>query len=243
MWTSAELKYRAKGAFYKNYWNCVLIALVMTFFAGVASETVVNFAQDQGYYFQMNSWMGSFGFRTYRPLFGMFGLKLLAGMVTIVFLFVKIFIGNPLYVSGSRFFIQNQTMNPSVATLTYGFKSNGYTNVVLIMFLRNLFTSLWSLLFVIPGIIKHYEYLMIPYILAENPQMDQKEAFLISKRMMNGQKMNAFILDLSFIGWKIVSVVTFRLGGVFFVNPYYQATFAELYSVNRSRAYQEGYIR
>ena len=73
--------------------------------------------------------------------------------------------------------------------------------------------------------------------------MDNKEAFAISKRMMMGQKMNAFVLDLSFIGWHFVSALTFGLAGIFFVRPYYQATFAELYSVNRTRAYQEGYIR
>ena len=80
-------------------------------------------------------------------------------------------------------------------------------NVVLVMFLKNLFTSLWTLLFVIPGIVKHYEYLMIPYILAENPGMDRKEAFQISKRMMDGQKMETFILDLSFIGWILLSAI------------------------------------
>ena len=67
------------------------------------------------------------------------------------------------------------------------FRSGHYVNIVLTMFLRELFTSLWTLLLVIPGIVKHYEYLMIPYILAENPGMDRKEAFQISKRMMDGQ--------------------------------------------------------
>ncbi len=93
-------------------------------------------------------------------------------------------------------------------------------NVVLVMFLKNLFTSLWTLLFVIPGIVKHYEYLMIPYILAENPGMDRKEAFQISKRMMDGQKMETFILDLSFIGWILLSAITCGIVGIFYVNPY-----------------------
>ena len=57
---------------------------------------------------------------------------------------------------------------------------------------------------VVPGIIKHYEYRMIPYILAENPTMPREEAFQISRRMMMGQKMDVFVLDLSFIGWFIL---------------------------------------
>ena len=111
-------------------------------------------------------------------------------------------------VGGKRFFVLNKTENPTVGTIFDAFRSGHYVNVVLVMFLKNLFTSLWTLLFVIPGIVKHYEYLMIPYILAENPGMDRKEAFQISKRMMDGQKMETFILDLSFIGWILLSAIT-----------------------------------
>ena len=82
-----------------------------------------------------------------------------------------------------------------------GFRSGHYGNIVLTMFLRDLYIVLWTLLFIVPGIVKSYEYMMVPYILAENPGMDQKEVFQISREMMNGQKWNAFVLDLSFIGW------------------------------------------
>ena len=100
-----------------------------------------------------------------------------------------------------------------------------------------------DILLVIPGIVKHYEYLMIPYILAENPGMDRKEAFQISKRMTDGQKMETFILDLSFLGWDILTVITCRMVGIFYASPYKQATFAELYAFNKAKAYEEGYIR
>ncbi len=84
---------------------------------------------------------------------------------------------------------------------------------------------------------------MVPYILAENPGMDRKEAFLISKQMMEGQKWEAFVLDLSFIGWNILSVFTCGILSVLYVEPYYQATIAEMYSFNKMRAYQQGFIR
>ena len=128
-------------------------------------------------------------------------------------------------------------------TLLDGFRSGHYVNIVLTMFLRDLFTALWSLLLVVPGIVKHYEYLMVPYIIAENPAMDYKEAFQISKQMMDGEKMEAFIMDLSFLGWYLLSAVTCGLLAIFYVNPYVQASFAEMYTFNKQKAYQEGYIR
>ena len=73
--------------------------------------------------------------------------------------------------------------------------------------------------------------------------MPREEAFLISKKMMMGQKWEAFVLELSFVGWIILSVITCGIVGVFYVEPYRQATFAELYSYNRAVAYQNGYIR
>ena len=84
---------------------------------------------------------------------------------------------------------------------------------------------------------------MIPYILAENPRISRKRAFEISKNMMDGEKWNAFVLDLSFIGWILLSAITCGIVGIFYVNPYREATFAELYAFNKAKAYEEGYIR
>lgn len=121
--------------------------------------------------------------------------------------------------------------------------SGHYGNVVKTMFFYDLYIALWSLLLVVPGIIKSYEYRMVPYILAENPGMDSKQVFEISKRMMNGQKMETFILDLSFIGWTLVAGITCGIAGVFYVAPYVNATNTELYAFNKVQAYNEGYIR
>ena len=65
-------------------------------------------------------------------------------------------------------------------------------NIVEIMFLKSLYTFLWTLLLIVPGIIKSYEYRMVPYILSENPAIDSKRAFELSKRMMDGQKIMHF---------------------------------------------------
>ena len=70
---------------------------------------------------------------------------------------------------------------------------------------------------------------MIPYILAENPTIKRKDAFLLSKKMMKGNKWRTFILDMSFFGWNFLSVLTFGLLSILYVNPYNAATIAELY--------------
>lgn len=123
------------------------------------------------------------------------------------------------------------------------FNSEHYGNIVKIMFLEFLYMYLWSLLFIIPGIVKFYEYRMIPYILAENPGMNSREVFEVSKRMMNGKKWEMFVLDLSFIGWAILEIITCGIVAVFYVMPYKNATDAEVYAFNKAQAYTEGYIR
>ena len=97
------------------------------------------------------------------------------------------------------------------------------------LFFKDLYTFLWSLLFVIPGIIKAYEYRMMPFLIAENPDMTTQEAFDKSKEMMMGNKWDAFVYDLSFLGWFILNALTCGILGLFYVNPYYYAADANLY--------------
>ena len=234
MWNRAELKMRGNMAFKKNYVSAVVVALLMGIFGTVSGESSARRVSENSDIYSGN--LFNVGMIT----------GLLAGIATVVILIVlvaKVFVGNLLKMGGYRFFILNQTAQPGIGTLLDGFRSGHYGNIVLTMFLRDLFTALWSLLLVVPGIVKHYEYLMVPYIIAENPAMDYKEAFQISKQMMDGEKMEAFIMDLSFLGWYLLSAVTCGLLAIFYVNPYVQASFAEMYTFNKQKAYQEGYIR
>ena len=221
-------------AFKKNYVSAVVVALLMGIFGTVSGESSARRVSENSDIYSGN--LFNVGMIT----------GLLAGIATVVILIVlvaKVFVGKLLKMGGYRFFILNQTAQPGIGTLLDGFRSGHYVNIVLTMFLRDLFTTLWSLLLVVPGIVKHYEYLMVPYIIAENPAMDYKEAFQISKQMMDGEKMEAFIMDLSFLGWYLLSAVTCGLLAIFYVNPYVQASFAEMYTFNKQKAYQEGYIR
>lgn len=151
-----------------------------------------------------------------------------AAMAIAIAVVLNAFIFNPLLVGIRRFFMTNLDTEAEAKQIAYGFDNN-YKNTVKTMFFRDLYTFLWSLLFVIPGIVKAYQYRMIPYLLAENPNLTKDEAFAISKQMMNGQKWNAFVLDLSFIGWRILGVITFGIVNIFYVDPYKNMTDAALY--------------
>ncbi len=95
-------------------------------------------------------------------------------------------------------------------------------------FLRGLYVFLWSLLFIIPGIVKSFSYAMTPFILAEHPELSANEAITRSREMMDGHKGELFILRLTFIGWDILAGLTLNLGYLL-LNPYCNAADAAFY--------------
>ncbi len=141
---------------------------------------------------------------------------------------IRAFLFNPLETGCKAFFRNNLDEPASISYLGFSFDSN-YMNIVKTMFFRDLYTILWSLLFIIPGIIKRYEYAMIPYILSENPDISTEEAFAESRELMNGNKWNLFVLQLSFLGWHVLSIFTLGLLEVFFTQPYLASTEAAFY--------------
>ena len=97
------------------------------------------------------------------------------------------------------------------------------------LFLVGLFTFLWSLLFVIPGIIKSFSYSQTMMIVAENKGIGAREAINRSKAMMDGRKMDYFVLGLSFIGWGLLCCITLGIAYIW-VGPYMQATMVNFYN-------------
>ena len=106
--------------------------------------------------------------------------------------------------------------------------TTGYWHKVWGMFLMNLFIALWSLLFIIPGIVKAFSYAMTPYILEEHPELSANEAIDHSRAMMKGHKFDLFWLYLSFIGWAILCIPTLGIGLLWLV-PYMQTAQASFY--------------
>lgn len=96
------------------------------------------------------------------------------------------------------------------------------------MFLQGLFIFLWSLLLVIPGIIKSFSYALTPYILADNPELSANEAINLSQKMMKGHKFDCFWLCISFIGWILLGLLTLCIG-YFWMMPYMYTSLAAFY--------------
>ena len=234
VWYCRDLKYRAKQAFRKNYWAAVVVSLILAVAVGIGSggggsSSVANTVTHTEVYdgtlrFSMNS---AAPFVWLLSAFALGALLILGS----IFILLKIFVGNVLEVGARGFYIENLYSAPSVGKILAPFRSGQYWNIVKIMFFRDLFIFLWTLLFVIPGIVKSYEYKMIPYLLAENPGMSKQEAFDRTREMMYGQKGNAFVLDLSFLPWLFLNAFTFNILGILYLQPYMDATQAELYDV------------
>ena len=108
-------------------------------------------------------------------------------------------------------------------------------DIIKAMLYKGVLNFLWYLLLIIPGIVKSYAYMMVPYILAENPNIGYKRALELSDQMTYGHKLNIFVLRLSFFGWYFLGVMCCCVG-VIFVVPYENATMAELYLVLKGQA-------
>ncbi len=122
-----------------------------------------------------------------------------------------------------------QPMN--VGDLFKGF-SDKFGDCLLIGLLTSIYTFLWSLLFVIPGIVKAYSYRMAYYIKLDHPEYSATQCITESRMMMQGHKGDLFVLDLSFIGWYILGGMCFGIG-ILWVAPYHQAAVAQFYdSIN-----------
>ena len=234
MWTRSELKERAKVAFKRNYWKCVLVALILALLVGGGAGSSIrrndssqDLTAEQRQMVEDLSDLGDSG------LVGAVldvvekvsitqnkYVTISLGGLGLVGLVLGLLVFNPLIVGCYRFFLKNSWSNAELNELGAGFKDN-WGNVILVMFLKNLF--------IVPGIIKMYSYRLVPYILKEHPELSGTQAITLSRKMMNGHKADAFVLDLSFLGWILLSALTCGILHIFYVGPYIQATDAELY--------------
>lgn len=239
MWTSAELKERAKVALTGTYWKAFAVSLILTFLSGGTSGSVTNRLGSNSRY--TTDGFGEFGRFDSGALVGFVAIFLVILLVVIVFATAfQVFVSNPIQVGARKYFVEaaeavNNKEQARFNLLGFAFKGEHYLDIIKTMFITYLTIFLWSLLLIIPGIIKGYSYKMVPYILADNPHIGVKRAMELSNNMTYGEKMDMFILDLSFIGWYLLGLLLCGIG-MWFVNPYYNATQAELYRVLREGA-------
>lgn len=242
MWTRRDLKAEAKEFLKRNYWKAFAVCLIVSLLtggSGRSSRETDYMSPDFGEYnFEINFGPGN-EFGTMIEGIGLdnpFQIAVGATAFALFILFsivVAIIIGNALQVGEKRFFIRGFKGEASVGTLFSTLRKGEWIPIATKMFLMDLFIFLWGLLLIIPGIIKYYQYRMIPYILAEDPELTFTDAKELSTMMTNGQKGEIFILDLSFIGWYLLGSLFFGIGGIF-VKPYHEATVAKLYQHYRS---------
>lgn len=254
MWDRSIIKSNAKlalkGRYGIAYGVCVVAALLAGAFGILTAPVTAN----------------------YRSLIADYENNLTAilaqsGMVNLVSAgsgLFAIFVGIPLTVGVARFFLQNRYGRTDFQLLFSGFRLN-YLGCVGALFVTYLFIGLWSLLLLIPGIVKALEYSMVQFILADNPGIPGSRARELSRTLTRGEKGNIFVFLLSFLGWLILATIPAGavmliltplgssgivealrsialIAGVALVSPYLSASFAELYIFLRDRAVQSGQI-
>ena len=259
MWTRKELKNKAKETLRLNYWKTVLIALIFTIVCsgagafGAASgsgnvnvrtnvdASVTTTSDDALTEEEFDEMLDESENDSIVELphfavdltpgekLAIFGVLATTFVVLLALgLTLAAFLANPVEVGTARFFTRNLNQKAEVKEIAFGFDNN-YRETVKTMILRDLYTILWGMLLIVPGVIKAYEYRMIPYLLADDPTMTKSQAFAQSKRMMDGNKWRAFVLDLSFIGWYLLAIPTLGLVNIFYASPYKKMTDAALY--------------
>lgn len=232
MWSRAELKEKAKAVLRTNYWEAFGVSIVIALAGGNGGGSGGGGGNSGRSGFSSDSF-SSIGAEWIAII-----LMIVLGAIAIA-LAIRIFAGYPLEVGGRRYFVKSAQYEDNKGCFRFAFHKDNYWEVVKTMLRKGVQNFLWYLLLIIPGCIKYYAYSMVPYILADNPNIGSEKAIKLSNEMTNGHKMNMFILDLSFIGWYLLGFLACCVG-MLFVMPYENATKAELYLVLRKNALESG---
>lgn len=259
MWTRKELKAWAKEALQRNYWKIVLVAFLSLLFCGglsagtgwskgaasddanteivtedtgtaaeLADADTVDGTDAANHTEEQDDSPNSVIVREKAQMVGVV-LFILIALVALVFLYVlQVLLVFPFHVGVCRFMTKSIDGRANVKEIAYGF-DHSYKNVIKTMFHYDIRVALWYLLFIIPGICKQYQYRLVPYILAEHPDMPYREVLKRSAALMCGHKWKALLLDLSFIPWHILGLITCGIVEIFYTAPYQALTSAALY--------------
>lgn len=242
MWTRQLLKKNAKEAFRRNYWTCVLVSFIAVVLSGgftIANTSTFEMEDTQEY-----SLESIIAYLEQIPDYVWTILSLVLMISLVIGICVSLFVTNVVQVGCNRYFLENREHKTPVGQMFYGFQGGRYSSTVWIMFLKNLYIWAWSLLLIVPGIVKSYSYMLVPYIWAENTNLDRKRVFQLSRQMMRGYKWEAFKLEMSFLGWIFLSLFTpMGLLSILYVNPYVHATYAEFYSAIKAQARMQGIVQ
>lgn len=245
MWERRELKQYAKDFLRKHYWKAFLVCLIVTLLnnsggSSTSGNELLNKESPMvGIEVEAPSRNGNPIVKFVTDMSGLPLAFIISGILPIIIIIsivLMITVGFALEVGQSRFFLDGFKGDVRIGKLFSTFNSLEYLPIVKTQILRNIYIFLWTLLLIIPGIIKSYQYRFVPYILSEQPNLPTKQVLEMSKDMTDGHKMDMFVLDLSFIGWYLLGFMILGLGGLF-VDPYVETTYARLFNVLSGNGY------
>ncbi len=257
MWTNSLLKQNAWKTLSPYYWTAFGVSVMYVIAAylpnilvrGLTSVSIKFSESDVQRWFELIAKMAEMPeseYQAYIPeLLALFA-PVYRWLVTIIILSwgvmfaVYVFVLNPIECGLCNFYCKGREGEVDLGRFFRYFMGGRYTPVMKVMFFRTLYTILWTFLLYVPGIVKKYEYFLIPYLLAENPNLPKERAFAISKQTMDGEKWKCFILEFSFIGWWILGYLCCVVGMIGVV-PYYRATMAEFYTCMRAKMLAMGF--
>lgn len=149
-----------------------------------------------------------------------------------------ILVGWPLKIGTKKFFLNWTKEKSNLNDLFFVFKEKKVFKIIKTLLYKEVKLLLWTLCFLIPGIIKTYAYTFVPYIVAENPDLSSREVIKISEKLTSGEKWKIFELYVSFIGWNLLGMLAFGIG-ILGIQPYVEGTFAELYKTLKLEKFGE----
>lgn len=246
-WDRPTLKTRAKGVLSKSYWTSFAVSLVIGIISGINNFGLrFNLPEWPAYGWGGNwnaFWRSVEGIRSYIFSWAFVGALFGVGIVTAALgLLFSAFLSNILEVGQCRHYTMCRYGSIQFEDIIFGFKNGYYMSNVKTMFLRTIYIFLWALIpiaGIFIAIVKSLSYFMVPYIVAENPNLSSDRVLEISKRATDGEKGEMFVVYLSFIGWMFLCVLTCGIGWLF-LRPYIEATKAELYGALRYKAVRTG---
>ena len=186
---------------------------------------------------------GTYLVTIYRGILTMFKSKTVSViifiiLVLLVFGLLQLLIVDAFRILYRRIFLESFSYDKvPISRYTFLLRVKKWFSAPLVILVKDIFLLLWSLT-IVGGIIKSYSYRMVEYIVAENPDIKPMEAINLSRKMMNGHKWEAFVLDLSFLPWHLLSILTLGLSSIFFASPYIEATELEYFVHIRKLAYE-----
>lgn len=233
-----RIKERAKLLLKKNHGACIAVAFLVTLLSsgGTGGGLSFNFTYSESSpSFSTN--IENLSFEYIVMFLVIFAVAMVLGLA------FSAFLGSQIKVGSCRYFLKHRKNNPvEIGELFKSYSDKTFLNVAKVCVIKDIQIFLWALLCLIPGIIKMYEYFAVPYILSVNPTMDYKRALDLSKRIMNGHKMELFELTLSFMGWYLLSAFTCGILAIVYVSPYYLIAEAEFFAYVRENAIFNGII-